>query len=117
LDGDPDLLVAVRDLDLVDDACWDRALSLLVADPGTAAVLDDRRGYTAWWLRTFATLDGRTLGHLRAPDDDAFAGLLDPCPHPDADRLRACLAATDVESTEAAALLLDLLADPDRIPV
>lgn len=116
LDEDPESLVAVRDLDLVDDARWDRALSLLVAEPGTAAALGDRRGYTAWWLRTYASLGGRTLGHLRAPDDEAFAGLLDPCPHPDADRLRPCLAATGVESTETAALLLDRLADPDRTP-
>ncbi|MBH0120950.1 ATP-binding protein [Rhodococcus sp. CX] len=116
VDTDPDTLVAVRDLDLVDETRWARALTLLAADPDTADALADRDGYTAWWLRTYAVLDGQPLGRLRAPDDTTFEGLLDPCPHPDADRLRACLASPVVDSTALAALLLDRLADPDRDP-
>ena len=116
VDTDPDTLVAVRDLDLVDETRWAQALSLLAADPDTASALADRDGYTAWWLRTYAVLDGQPLGRLRAPDDLTFEGLLDPCPHPDAEQLRACLAASAVDSTALAALLLERLADPNRHP-
>ena len=49
-------------------------------------MLDDPDGYTAWWLHT------RTdLGRLRSPDDETFAGLLEPCTHPAAPALRAAL--------------------------
>lgn len=116
VDTDLDTLVAVRDLDLVDESRWPQALALLAADPDTAEALADRDGYTAWWLRTYAVLDGQPLGRLRAPDDVTFAGLLDPCPHPDSERLRACLAAAVVDSTALAAVLLERLADPDRHP-
>ncbi|MFZ2527976.1 MAG: ATP-binding protein [Rhodococcus sp. (in: high G+C Gram-positive bacteria)] len=116
IDTDPDTLVAVRDLDLVDENRWTQALSLLAADPDTAAVLADRDGYTAWWLRTYAHQGGQPLGQLRDPDDGTFAGLLDPCPHPDSGRLRACLAAAVIDSTGLAELLIERLADPDRCP-
>ncbi|GAB3132218.1 molecular chaperone Hsp90 [Tsukamurella serpentis] len=105
LDAEPDELIAARDLDLV--AHWEPALTLLADLPG---VLDDPDGYTAWWLRT------RTgLGRLRCPDDETFAGLLEPCTHPDAGRLRAALL-TRVRSDADAQVLADALADPDRTP-
>lgn len=114
LADDPETLVAVRDLDLVDPARWPQALTLLADDPDTAAALADRDGYTAWWLRRHAEIDGRRLGLLRAPDDDTFAGLLDVLDHPAAPALAAALAPTSVDDTELAGVLLDRLADPER---
>ena len=116
LADDPDVLVAVRDLDLVADDRWPEALSLLAADPDTASALADRDGYTAWWLRTHAVLGDQRLGLLRHADDDVFAGLLDPCTHPDAGVFRQCLASDVVDDPELAELLLDRLGDPDREP-
>ncbi|GGF36299.1 sacsin N-terminal ATP-binding-like domain-containing protein [Williamsia phyllosphaerae] len=114
LDTEPQQMTAVRDLDLVDSDRWHRALSLLVDDPTIAATLTDRTGYTAWWLRTFAEIDGRPLGHLRAPDDVDLTGLLDPIDHPDADRFAGALAGATIESDDHAALVLRHLGDPDR---
>ncbi len=114
LADDPETLIAVRDLDLVDPARWPRALTLLADDPDTAAALSDRDGYTAWWLRRHAEVDGRPLGLLRAPDDDTFAGLLDVLDHPAAPALAPALAPASVDDTELAAVLLDRLADPER---
>ncbi|ADG77466.1 ATP-binding protein OS=Tsukamurella paurometabola (strain ATCC 8368 / DSM / CCUG 35730 / CIP 100753 / JCM 10117 / KCTC 9821 / NBRC 16120 / NCIMB 702349/ NCTC 13040) OX=521096 GN=Tpau_0830 PE=4 SV=1 [Tsukamurella paurometabola] len=106
LPAEPRELIAVRDLDLVEH--WEPALALLAELPG---VLDDPAGYTAWWLH------GHTaLGRLRSPDDETFAGLLDPCTHPDAGRLRAALF-TGVRSDADAQTLADAMADPSRSPV
>jgi len=116
LDEDPETLVAVRDLDLVDDRRWSRALTLLAAEPATAEALADPGGYTAWYLRTRALLDGRPLGHYRFADDTLFDGLLDPCTHPDAAAFRGALAGTVVEDVELAQTLLDRLADESRSP-
>ncbi|MCS3781042.1 sacsin N-terminal ATP-binding-like domain-containing protein [Tsukamurella ocularis] len=105
LPGEPDELIAVRDLDLVEH--WEPAYALLAELPG---VLDDPDGYTAWWLHT------RTgLGRLRSPDDETFAGLLDPCTHPAAPRLRAALLHA-VRTDADAQVLVDALADPARTP-
>lgn len=114
LGDDPETLIAVRDLDLVDPERWPQALSLLAGDPDTAAALADRDGYTAWWLRRHATIDGCRLGLLRAPDDATFAGVLDVLEHPAASALAAALAPTTVDDTDLAAVLLDRLADPER---
>ncbi|UYP19698.1 ATP-binding protein [Rhodococcus sp. Z13] len=116
LDDDPETLVAVRDLDLVDDGHWARALTLLAADPATAETLTDPAGYTAWYLRTHAVLDGRPLGHYRFADDTTFEGLLDPCTHPDAGAFRAALAGTSIDDLDLAQTLLDRLADPEASP-
>ncbi|MDF0529826.1 ATP-binding protein [Tsukamurella sp. 8F] len=102
---EPERLVAVRDLDLVDH--WEPALALIAELPG---VLDDPAGYTAWWLRRHTELGG-----LRPPDDERFAGLLDPCRHPDAARLQNALF-TGVVDDGSAQLLLDALSDPGRSP-
>ncbi|MBJ7288017.1 hypothetical protein [Williamsia sp.] len=115
LDTEPQQMTAVRDLDLVDPDRWHRALSVLVDDQAIAATLTDRTGYTAWWLRTFAEIDGSPLGHLRAPDDVEKSGLLDPIDHPDADRFAGALAGPTIESDDHAAVVLRHLGDPDRV--
>lgn len=116
LDEDPEYIEAVRDLDLVDENRWADALSLLVESPATRPLLDDRRGYTAWWLRSNAELGGEILGLLRAPHDRTFEELLDVADHPDSEHLSSVLAADAVDNPELAGLLLDRLADPLRIP-
>lgn len=110
----PETLTAVRDLDLVDDDRWPAALTLLLDDEEIARSLTDRAGYTAWWLRHHAVIDGRPLGWYRAPSDATFAGLLDPLDHPHADDLAAALAGPRIESAVDAANLLEHLADPGR---
>ncbi|MBW0119287.1 sacsin N-terminal ATP-binding-like domain-containing protein, partial [Pseudonocardia abyssalis] len=61
----PRRLVAVRDLDLVDDDAWSAALALLGAGRETREALSG--GYTAWWLARHARLDGRRPDHWRLP--------------------------------------------------
>lgn len=110
----PETLAAVRDLDLVDDRRWPRALSLLAEDATTAALLADRDGYTAWWLRHHAIVGGHPLGWYRAPSDAAVEGVRDVLDHPHADELTAALGGAQVESRSDAADLLAHLADPAR---
>ncbi|MGJ0119734.1 sacsin N-terminal ATP-binding-like domain-containing protein [Williamsia sp. MIQD14] len=114
LDSEPQRLVAVRDLDLVDPDRWAQALSLLATDPATAGTLTDPVGYTAWWLRTYAEIDDTPLGWFRAPDDDTFTGVLDPLDHPHAALLAGALAGAEVTSTDLAAVVLRRLGDADR---
>lgn len=96
LDGLPDTpvppvaaeLIAVRDLDLVDDDRWPEALALLSRPPLRDALTqrvrvllpDGRvqsvRPYTAWWLRGHPVLEGRRPAGLRAAGSDPLlAGL------------------------------------------
>jgi len=116
---DPPELAAVRDLDLVAETAWPEALRLLLSQPQTRRQLADRDGYTAWWLRRHARLDGTPLGLFRAPSDPVFAGLL-PAPSgldpADVGALRAVLADPDTITQELAAALLDALADPSKTP-
>lgn len=116
LSEDPPVLTAVRDLDLVDDELWPQALSQLLADPRTYAALQDRGGYTAWWLRTHAVVDGAQLGSFAAPSDTTFAGLLDPLDHERADDLAAALASNECDSAWFTRLILQRLADSNRSP-
>ncbi|MFZ2177511.1 MAG: ATP-binding protein, partial [Rhodococcus sp. (in: high G+C Gram-positive bacteria)] len=116
LDDDPDAIEAVRDLDLVDENHWRQALTMLAQDPSTRPLLADRGGYTAWWLRRHAELDGQVLGLLAEPGDGTFAGLLDAADHPESSVFAAALAPSVVDSPELAQLLLDRLADPLRHP-
>lgn len=116
LDDDPAELVAVRDLDLVNPDRWGLALTLLTEDPAIAPLLGDRRGYTAWWLRHFADVDGRPLGHYRRGDDASLAGVLDPLDHSQAPQLAGALAALDIDDVEDARMLLTHLADRERAP-
>ncbi|MFE3603949.1 sacsin N-terminal ATP-binding-like domain-containing protein [Streptomyces sp. NPDC059142] len=127
-------IVAVRDLDLVDDEAWPRALTLLARPPlRDALVLPVRvllpdgttesvRPYTAWWLRDHPVLDGRRPAGLRsATGDPLLAGLydaVDATGFDDAQVLRALGVRTSVaallDEPGGAAELLGRLADPER---
>ncbi|MEV6742094.1 molecular chaperone Hsp90 [Streptomyces sp. NPDC051104] len=127
-------VVAVRDLDLVDDDRWPQALALLSQPPlrdaltqpvrvllpdGTHEVV---RPYTAWWLRGHPVLDGRRPAGLRsAGGDPLLHGLYDEADatgFDDEQVLRALGVRTSVaallDEPGGAAELLDRLADPDR---
>ncbi|MER6408801.1 molecular chaperone Hsp90 [Streptomyces viridosporus] len=127
-------IVAVRDLDLVDDDRWPEALALLARPPlrdaltqpvrillhdGTHEVV---RPYTAWWLRGHPVLDGRRPAGLRvAGGDPLLRGLYDEADatgFDDEQVLHALGVRTSVsallDEPGGAAELLDRLADPDR---
>ncbi len=127
-------IVAVRDLDLVDDDAWPQALALLARPPLRDALtqpvrvlLPDGttqsvRPYTAWWLRDHPVLDGRRPAGLRAAGGDPrLAGLydaVDATGFDDAQVLRALGVRTSVaallDEPGGAAELLARLADEDR---
>ncbi|MFF0063676.1 sacsin N-terminal ATP-binding-like domain-containing protein [Streptomyces sp. NPDC005279] len=127
-------IVAVRDLDLVDDDCWPRALALLAQPPlrdaltqSVRILLPDGttetvRPYTAWWLRDHPVLDGRRPAGLRsAGGDPLLAGLydtVDASGFEDVQVLRALGVRTSLaallEEPGGAAELLGRLADPSR---
>ncbi|MCX5056207.1 molecular chaperone Hsp90 [Streptomyces sp. NBC_00201] len=127
-------LVAVRDLDLVDDDKWPQALALLARPPlrdaltqpmrillpdGTHEVV---RPYTAWWLRGHPVLDGRRpAGLLASGGDPLLRGLYDEADatgFDDEQVLRSLGVRTSVaallDEPGGAAELLDRLADPER---
>ncbi|MFC9888910.1 sacsin N-terminal ATP-binding-like domain-containing protein [Streptomyces pilosus] len=127
-------IVAVRDLDLVDDARWPQALALLSRPPlrdalvqpvrillhdGTHEVV---RPYTAWWLRGHPVIGGRRPAGLRAAGGDPLLrGLYeeaDAAGFEDEQVLRALGVRTSVaallDEPGGAAELLDRLADPAR---
>ncbi|WP_280247934.1 hypothetical protein [Nocardia abscessus] len=118
LPDDPPELIAVRDLDLVDDRAWPEALRQLAATPRTRRLLADADGYTAWWLRAYARIDSTALGLFRHPADTEFDGLLPAftVAGVDPDAYRAVLADPGTITDELAAALLDALADPSRTP-
>ncbi|MEU9333930.1 molecular chaperone Hsp90 [Streptomyces sp. NPDC048290] len=126
-------LIAVRDLDLVDEDKWPEALALLARPPlrdaltqpvrvllpdGTHEIV---RPYTAWWLRGNPVLDGRRpAGLLAAGGDPLLRGLYDEADatgFDDEQVLRALGVRTSVaallDEPGGAAELLDRLADPD----
>ncbi len=127
-------IVAVRDLDLVDDDRWPEALALLSRPPLRDALtqpvrllLPDGthefvRPYTAWWLRGHPVLDGRRPAGLRAAGGDPLLrGLYDEADatgFDDEQVLRALGVRTSVaallDEPGGAAELLDRLADPER---
>lgn len=127
-------LIAVRDLDLVDDDRWPQALALLAQPPLRDAItqpvrilLPDGtheavRPYTAWWLRGHPVLDGRRpAGLLAAGGDPLLRGLYDEADatgFDDEQVLRALGVRTSVaallDEPGGAAELLERLADPDR---
>ncbi|ETA04669.1 sacsin N-terminal ATP-binding-like domain-containing protein [Gordonia alkanivorans] len=110
----PERLTAVRDLDLIDDRSWSEALTMMATDADIAPLLADRDGYTAWWLRRHAEVDGLLLGEYRASSDEILAGIIDPLDHPHADALVGALARLEPDTADDAALLLTRLGDPDR---
>ncbi|WP_016700967.1 sacsin N-terminal ATP-binding-like domain-containing protein, partial [Actinoalloteichus spitiensis] len=75
----PTALVAVRDLDLVDDHEWPAALRLLRARPETWRAVTTA-GYTRWWLARHALLAGRPPREWRLDSATELAGLYDPVP-------------------------------------
>ncbi|MEV0092444.1 molecular chaperone Hsp90 [Streptomyces sp. NPDC050738] len=127
-------LVAVRDLDLVDDDAWPQALALLAQPPLRDALtqpvrvlLPDGtttsvRSYTAWWLRDHPVIDGRRPAGMRARGgDQLLQGLYeeaDATGFEDEQVLRALGVRTSVaallDEPGGAAELLTRLADPDR---
>jgi hypothetical protein len=127
-------IVAVRDLDLVDDDAWPQVLALLAQPPLRDALItpvrvllpdgttESVRPYTAWWLRGHPVLDGRRPAGLRAAGGDPLlAGLYeaaDASGFEDEQVLRALGVRTSVEALldepGGAAELLARLADPDR---
>lgn len=112
LPAEPDVLVAVRDLDLVAADRWAEAIDMMLARPDTAAALADPDGYTCWWLRRHARVEGRSPA-LFAGGDGPFDGLLDRWPGrrtPPA----GLLAGDVVADARQAAELLRRLADPER---
>ncbi|MBO0510776.1 molecular chaperone Hsp90, partial [Streptomyces beijiangensis] len=127
-------LVAVRDLDLVDDDAWPQALALLARPPLRDALtqpvrilLPDGtttsvRSYTAWWLRDHPVVNGRRPAGMRTSGGDPLlAGLYDEADatgFEDEQVLRALGVRTSVaallDEPGGAAELLTRLADPDR---
>ena len=127
-------IVAVRDLDLVDDDAWPKALALLAQPPLRDALTEPVRvllpdgttetvrSYTAWWLRDHPVLDGRRPAGLRAAGTDPLLiGLYDSADatgFEDEQVLRALGVRTSVaallDEPGGAAELLTRLADPDR---
>ncbi|MEU9865950.1 molecular chaperone Hsp90 [Streptomyces sp. NPDC047971] len=127
-------IVAVRDLDLVDDDAWPQALALLAQPPLRDALTqpvrilmpdgttETVRSYTAWWLRDHPVLDGRRPAGLRAAGTDPLlAGLYDSADatgFEDEQVLRALGVRTSVtallDEPGGAAELLARLASPER---
>ena len=126
-------IVAVRDLDLVDDDKWPQALALLARPPLRDALTQQVRvllpdgttrsvrPYTAWWLRDHPVLDGRRpAGLLAAGGDVLLEGLYDEADatgFEDEQVLRALGVRTSLDSLLAepggAAELLSRLTDVD----
>src|SRR5699024_1565688 len=116
LGEEPETLVAVRDLDLIGPSQWSAALTRRADDERIRPLLADRAGYTAWWLRRHARLDGVPVAALRG-ENASLAGLLDPFPGEAAAALGdGVLAGDRVDGPELAAVLLERLADPVRTP-
>ncbi|MFB7370585.1 sacsin N-terminal ATP-binding-like domain-containing protein [Streptomyces sp. NPDC056222] len=127
-------IVAVRDLDLVDDEAWPQALALLAQPPLRDALTqpvrvlmpdgttETVRSYTAWWLRDHPVLDGRRPAGLRAAGTDPLLmGLYDSADatgFEDEQVLRALGVRTSVtallDEPGGAAELLARLASPER---
>ncbi|MFE9340920.1 sacsin N-terminal ATP-binding-like domain-containing protein [Streptomyces sp. NPDC007063] len=124
--------LAVRDLDLVDDAHWPEALAMLARPPLRDALtapvrvrlgdgtVTDVRPYTAWWLRGHPVLDGRRPAGLRAAGGDPLLRGLYEEADPGEVTDEGVLRALGVRTTAAALLaepggpaeLLRGLADP-----
>jgi hypothetical protein len=116
--GEPDRVVAVRDLDLVADDSWPTALRLLSSDPVTMAALRVPEGYTSWWLARYAVLAGQSPRSWRLPGAQGLAGLFDPVPEWElSEELAAAIgvrAELAVHDADDAAEFVRRLGDPGR---
>ncbi|SDD28059.1 sacsin N-terminal ATP-binding-like domain-containing protein [Actinokineospora iranica] len=114
----PARVLAVRDLDLVTDDAWPRALSLLAAEPDTWRALHEAGGYTGWWIARNAVLDGAAPSDWRLPEAEDLAGLYDVLPDIGVDpRVLAAIGVRTelrVDNADDAEDLLIRLGDPDR---
>ncbi|GAA3026964.1 sacsin N-terminal ATP-binding-like domain-containing protein [Actinokineospora globicatena] len=114
----PARVLAVRDLDLVTDDAWPRALALLAADPDTWRALLEPDGYTGWWIARHAVIGGAAPSDWRLADADDLAGLYDTVPDIGVDpRVLAAIGvrtALRVDNADDAEDLLIRLGDPDR---
>ncbi|MBM7771602.1 hypothetical protein JOD54_001806 [Actinokineospora baliensis] len=114
----PARVLAVRDLDLVTDDAWPRALALLAADPDTWRALLEPDGYTGWWIARHAVIAGAAPSDWRLPDADDLEGLYDIVPDIGVDlRVLAAIGVRSglrVENADDAEDLLIRLGDPDR---
>ena len=109
---EPPTMVAIRDLDLIAPDRWVHAIDMMLGRPETAAAFDDPDGYTPWWIRRHARVDGLSPALFTA-GDGPLTGLLDPWPgrrRPPA----GLLAGDTVTDADQAAELLLRLADPNR---
>ncbi|GAB3583213.1 molecular chaperone Hsp90 [Amycolatopsis endophytica] len=109
----------IRDLDLVADDAWPRALALIAGQRETWQALTMRGSPSAAWLGRNALLAGRAPADWRLPDAEGLTGLYDPVPDVEvrADVLAAAgvRSALAVRTLDDAADLLDRLGDPDRV--
>lgn len=121
--GSPARLLAVRDLDLIDDQCWPAALHRIAADPAGLAALRQPGGYTGWWLARHARLGGHPPPYWRLAGAVELEGLYDVLPRCYLDQgdldetlLVAAGVRTGLSITEPADAvdLLARLADPAR---
>ncbi|WP_156757569.1 sacsin N-terminal ATP-binding-like domain-containing protein [Actinokineospora pegani] len=114
----PTRVLAVRDLDLVTDDAWPRALALLAAEPDTWRALLAPDGHTGWWIARNALLGGHPPTHWRLPAATDLDGLYDVVPDLGLDpRVLAAIgvrAELAVHTAEDAEDLLIRLGDPDR---
>ncbi|RJQ82650.1 hypothetical protein D5S17_01825 [Pseudonocardiaceae bacterium YIM PH 21723] len=114
----PARVVGVRDLDLVADEAWPRAITLLISNPDTLAALREPNGYTSWWLARFAKISGRVPSYWRLPGAEDIAGLYDPVPDiglpEDLLELLGVRTGLTVNSAAEAAEMLNRLGDPAR---
>lgn len=116
--GEPSRVLAVRDLDLVADDCWPRAISLLAAEPETWRAVTEPGGYTGWWLSRYALLAEHPPASWRLRGVSELDGLYEPVPDVglSVEQMRA-VGVRDhlaVRGLDDAMDLLDRLGDPDR---
>ncbi|WP_017622739.1 sacsin N-terminal ATP-binding-like domain-containing protein [Nocardiopsis chromatogenes] len=125
-------LTAVADLEFVRPDRWERALELLAGSPARRAVTEPARllleggraadvpSYTAWWLRTGASIGGHRPSDLRLPGaDPVLEGLYALAPEGlDPELARAVGVRSSLEELladpDGPDDLLERLADPDR---
>ncbi|PPK70515.1 hypothetical protein V5P93_000605 [Actinokineospora auranticolor] len=114
----PARVLAVRDLDLVTDDAWPRALNLLAAEPDTWRALLEPDGYTGWWIARNAVLAGAAPGDWRLAEADELEGLYDVIPDIGVDpRVLAAIGVRStlrVDNADDAEDLLVRLGDQDR---